>query len=147
MHTAELKGSLHEAIGPVLKVAQVFGLMPIDGVMSKDVENLEFKWKSFKTMYTLVFLVLGTAECLLCCRLIFKKGLTLSLSSELSFYLISMIGAFYILKLATKWKYLMKVWFDSEKVFLKSPYVNLKLSMKRKIRLWAALIGFLSLCK
>jgi gustatory receptor len=146
MHSGELKGSFHEAIGPVLRVAQVFGLFSVDGVMSKDVSNIEFKWRSFKTIYSMLFLVLGTTECLLCCRLILNKGLTLSLSSELSFYLISMIGAFYILKLATKWKYLMKLWYDSEKVFLKTPYINCKISMKRKIRLWSALIGFLSLC-
>lgn len=147
MHSLELKGSFHEAIGPVLRVAQVFGLMPIDGVMSRDISNLNYKWKSLKTAYSLTFLILGTVECLLCARLIFKKGLSLALSSELSFYLISLVGAFFMLKLAMKWQRLMKLWFDSEKVFLKTPYTNSGFSLKQRIRLWAAIIGFLSLCK
>ena len=146
MHSEDMKGSFHEAIGPVLKVAQVFGVMPVDGVTSKDISNISFKWKSLKTIYSLTFLVLGTAECLLCFHSAFKKGISLSLFSELTYYVTSIIGAFFIFRLATKWKYLMKLWFNNEKVFLKFPYINCGLSLKRRIRMWAALIGFLALC-
>lgn len=141
-----MEGSFHDAVGPVLKFAQVFGVMPVDNVTSKDISNINFKWKSLKTIYSLTFLVLGTTESLLCLRIAFKKGISLSLTSELAYYATSMIGAFFIFRLATKWNYLMKLWFDNEKVFLKFPYTKCGLSLKRRIRMWAALIGFLALC-
>lgn len=147
MHSAELEGSFHDAIGPILMVAQVFGLMPADGVNAKDISNINFRWKSLKTIYSLTFLICGAVECLLCFRLMFKGGVTLGYSSSLSFYFISMMGAFFIFKLATKWKKIMKLWFESEKVFLKFPYAICGMTLKQRIRLWGALIGFLSLCK
>lgn len=48
--------SLHGAIYPLLFIAQIFGLMPISGIKSSSTTALEFKWKSFRTFYTL-FLV------------------------------------------------------------------------------------------
>lgn len=141
-----MQGSFHEAVSPVLRLAQVFGMMSVDGVTSKDISNITFKWNSLKTVYSLVFLVLGTAESIFCICSAFKKGMSLSVMSELGFYATSMLGAFFILRLATKWKYLMKLWFENEKVFLKFPYINSGLSLKRRIRIWAALIGFLALC-
>lgn len=145
MHSGELKGSFHDAIWPIFRVAQVFALMPVDGINAKDISSINFRWKSAKTLYSLAFLFCGTIECLLCLRVAIKGGLSLGLSNAFSFYVISMMGAFFIFKLATKWHNLMKLWYESEKVFLKYPYMIRGISLKRRIRFWAALVGFLSL--
>lgn len=147
MHVEALRGSFHDAIGPVLRVSQFFGLMPVDGVNSNDISNINFRWKSIKSIYALVFLACGSVECLLCLRLAAISGMTLGFSSALSFYATSMFGAFYLLKLASKWQHLMTFWYKCEKVFLKPPYIIRGWSLKQKIRLWAASIGLFSLCK
>lgn len=142
-----MKGSFHEAIGPVLFVAQFFGLMPVDGVKSREISSLCFRWKSMKTIYSLTFVIFGSVECLLCLRLLFHRGMTLAYCSSLTFYTISVLGAIYFIKLASKWKHLMKVWYDCEKVFLRAPYKMHGLSLKRTIILWSVAYGFFASCK
>lgn len=146
MHSNDLKGSFHDAIGPVLQVAQVFGLMPVDGVASKNISNTKFRWKSLKTIYSLLFLSCGTIELLLCLSLMFENGMSLEMSRTLFFMFISMISAFFFFKTAMNWENLMKLWFENEKVFLKFPYTIRGSSLKRRIRLWAVLVGILTLC-
>lgn len=140
-----MQGSFHDAIGPVLLLSQFFGIMPVDNINSKDVSKIDFRWKSVKTVYSLVFLIFGSIECLLCLRLLFTHGMTLAGSSSLSFYFISIVGAICLFNLATKWKRLMQFWYKIEKIFLKAPYIVNGWPLKRKIRVWAATIGFLAL--
>jgi gustatory receptor len=145
MHSEGLAGSFHDAIGPVLRVSQFFGLMPVDNVNAKDILDISFRWKSIKTIYSLVFIVAGSFECLMSLKLSMKRGMSLGYASALSFFASSMFGAYCLLNLARKWQRVMKFWFESEKVFLKAPYALRGCSLKRKIRLWAALFGFLAL--
>lgn len=146
MHSDSMKGSFHEAIGPVVFVAQFFGVLPVDGVNSGEISGLRFRWKSIKTIYSLVFVICGSVECVLCLRLVFQRGLSLSYCSALTFYTVSVLGAIYMIKLASKWKYLMKVWYECEKVFLKAPYKMHGWPLKRVTILWSVGFGFLALC-
>lgn len=50
-------GSFHEAISPVLVMAQLFGVMPVCGVREPDLNLMEFKWKCFRTIYSLTILL------------------------------------------------------------------------------------------
>lgn len=147
MYSESLNGSFHEAIGPILKVAHFFGVLPVDGVNSLKISCINFRWKSVKTIYSLVFILFGIIECLLFFRMVINRGITLSYSSALSFYSTSMLSAICLFNLGTKWKRLMKFWYQSEKVFLTASYTIKGLSLKRKIRLWAATIGFLAFSK
>jgi gustatory receptor len=144
MDSNSLSGSFHDAIGPVLKIAQFFGLLPAENIAGKDISTINFKWKSVKTVYSVIFLFCGTIECILCFRMIFVSNMSLGYASAMSFYMISMFGAFCLFNMAKKWKTLMKFWYEKEKVLLKAPYKMHGLSLKQKIRLWAAVIGFLS---
>lgn len=145
MYSEPLQGSFHDAIGPVLLVSSFFGLMPVNNVNSNDIADIDFRWKSVKTIYSLTFIICGSIECLLYFRLCMDKGLTLVATSSLSFYVTSVLGAIYIFNFATNWKRLMKLWYKSEKIFLKAPYTVNGWPLKRKIRVWAATIGFLAL--
>lgn len=54
-----IAGSFREAIWPLLVVGQCFGVMPVIGV-SGDISEHQFKWKSFRTLFSLlgaVFLI------------------------------------------------------------------------------------------
>lgn len=145
MYLEPLKGSFHDAIGPILLVSNFFGMMPVDNVNSKDIADIDFQWKSVKTIYSLTFIICGSIECLLCFRLSMYRGMTLGYMSSLSFYFTSMFGAVYLFNFATNWKRLMKLWYKSEKIFLKAPYTVNGWPLKRKIRVWATTIGFLAL--
>lgn len=71
------EGSFQEAIGPTLALAQYFGVMPVVGVKSKSAAHLEFKWKSFRTIYSFIMFSCGAVY----------TGVTLwiTLTSEIKF--------------------------------------------------------------
>lgn len=47
-------GSFQEAIGWVLVMGQLCGLMPVVGVMASSASKLHFKWTSFRALYSFV---------------------------------------------------------------------------------------------
>lgn len=54
--------SFHNSVGYAFVYGQFFGLLPFDGVLAKDENQVEFRWKSLKTIYSVLFLFCGTAE-------------------------------------------------------------------------------------
>ena len=145
MFALKLEGTFHDAIGPILVVARIFGLMPVSGVESSEIKRIKFHWKSVKSIYSLIFIVCGTVELICLIRFVLNNGLTLGHASNLSFYVASMLGTCCFFRFAMNWKRLMKLWYESEKVFLKAPYVVQGWSLKCKLRVWAAVLGFVAL--
>lgn len=47
------------AIKPIIFVAQMFTLFPVQGVFAKDVYGIIFRWWSPRTLYSLFFIVLA----------------------------------------------------------------------------------------
>lgn len=60
------RDSFHRAIFPVLFVAQVFGIFPVQGISANHCSQLSFKWMSFRTFYSALFILfclyLSTSE-------------------------------------------------------------------------------------
>ncbi|XP_059226965.1 gustatory receptor for sugar taste 64e isoform X7 [Stomoxys calcitrans] len=50
-------GSFQEAIRPVLLMAQVFALMPVNGISSNSAQDLKFSWTMVRTWYSFVITV------------------------------------------------------------------------------------------
>lgn len=50
----EKKCQFHFAIKNVLVMAQIFGLLPVYGIKDQNIENIKFKWLSYKTIYSIV---------------------------------------------------------------------------------------------
>lgn len=146
MHSNELTGSFFAAIGPILQISQWFGLMPVDGVNSKNISSVKFRWKSLKSLYSFLFVVCGSIEAILCIRLILHRGLTLGYSITLCFQLSSMSVAIFQINLATKWKSFMELWYQKESVFLKAPYRVRGWTLKQKIRFWTMAIMIPTFC-
>lgn len=48
------EGAFREAIWPILVVAQLFGVMPVSGLKSPLISDLQFKWNSKRSIYTLI---------------------------------------------------------------------------------------------
>lgn len=138
-------GSFHDAIKPIFKVSQFFGILPVDNVLSKEISSVEFRWKSIKTIYCLAFLTCASIECILCVRIGFKNGLSLIYINTLSFYSISTFNAIFIFTLARRWRQIMEAWYEHERMFLKPPYTINGWSLKRKIVMWSTLFGLLAI--
>lgn len=49
-----IEGSFREAVGPFLMVGQCFGVLPVIGVRSRNLSELQFKWTSIRTLCSLV---------------------------------------------------------------------------------------------
>lgn len=140
MHSNEFKGSFFDAIGPILQISQWFGLMPADGVNSKNILGVGFRWKSLKSLYSLVFVVCGSIEAILCVRLALLRGMTFGYSITVCFQLVSVSVAIFQINLASKWRSFMEFWYQKEKVFLNAPYGIRGWTLKQKIRFWTSAI-------
>ncbi|KAG5679779.1 hypothetical protein PVAND_009317 [Polypedilum vanderplanki] len=138
-------GSFHEAIIPILNVSNFFGILPVDNISSRDISILQFRWKSIKTIYSLVFLICASIESLLCLRLGIMNGISLIYVNTLSFYSISTLNAIFVFLLARKWKNIMLFWFEHERMFLRAPYVIHGWSLKRKIIMWSTTFALFTL--
>lgn len=145
MYQSATAGSFHDAIRPILRISQFFGILPVDNINSEDISSLQFRWKSINTIYSLIFLICGSIESILCLRMGFRDGISLIYVNKLSFYSISTLNAIFIFLLARKWKYIMDYWYEHEKMFLKSPYATHGWSLKKKAIIWSKAFGMLAL--
>jgi Trehalose receptor len=97
--------SFHEALGPVLtgflrfpfllnsreihskknllfSVGQFFGNLPVEGVLDRDASNLSFKWLSLRTIYAVLYMVVGGLEVCLMVWKGFVKGFDILIAGE-----------------------------------------------------------------
>jgi hypothetical protein len=125
--------SFHESVRPALIFGQFFAMLPVNGISSHNGHNLRFRWLSIKTIYSITFLTLGTIESCLVTRRVFVIGFTIVNVETVIFYVISMMRAFIIFRLATKWSSIMDFWREREDVFLSDPYVTKGWSLRTKI--------------
>lgn len=49
--------SFHQAIYPVLFIAQIFALFPVTGISYPSPNDLKFKWISFRVLYCLMYIL------------------------------------------------------------------------------------------
>jgi gustatory receptor len=126
--------SFNNVFSPVLRVTKYFGIMPLSIENTNDPKKIDFKWKSVKTIYCLVFLVFASIECALSFRIALKEGLALGQSSGTSYHFVSSLGGFLLLNLARKWPTMIFKWNKSEEVFItQTCYHTDGLSLKTKI--------------
>ncbi|CAO1404050.1 unnamed protein product [Diamesa tonsa] len=133
--SVEIK-SFHQAAGPVFVIGQIFGIMPIDGVMGKDIDCLKFRWTSLRTIYSIFFLTSGSIEAGMVVVRLVRMGLSVNYAGGILFFVSSMARAIMLFQMARKWKTIMEVWTKCEQVFLKPPYKELKgwsLSMRIRV--------------
>lgn len=140
-------GSFYDAISAILRTIQYFGLLPVQGLAKKDIFSLKFKWKSFLTFYSIIFIILGLIDTSALFYESFMDSFSLKNTSSLSFYFICLCNATNFFILAQKWPKLMVYWYEHEKVFLQHPYFIQGWSLKRKMRIVAFIFGFLAFGK
>lgn len=137
--------SFHQSVGPVLAYGQFYGMLPVDGILANDESQVEFRWTSVKTIYSIIFLLLGTIESCLGTRRLLRLGFNVQFAEGLLFFFSAMVRAWVIFFLARKWKVVIKHWREVEEVFLRPPYGVKGWSLSTRIRVIFGVLAFLSL--
>ncbi|XP_012159838.2 gustatory receptor 5a for trehalose-like [Ceratitis capitata] len=103
-------GSFHESVGPVLVIAQWFGLMPVRGILAVNAKSLKFSWVSFRTCYSVVYVILTSIDTGLTMNMVFRGAMEVKNISPLVFHVNALLVAICFLRLAVKWPQLMLKW-------------------------------------
>ncbi|XP_036337263.1 gustatory receptor 5a for trehalose-like [Rhagoletis pomonella] len=103
-------GSFHEAVGPVLVIAQCFCLMPVRGILADTPKGLSFCWKSFRTWYCILYTLITIADTGLTVNMVVKGVLDVRNIEPLIFHANILLASIGFLRLAAKWPKLMRKW-------------------------------------
>lgn len=125
--------SFHDSVRGLLAFGQLFGMLPVINISSKNEHQLKFSWRSFRTIYASLFLILGSIEGCLASRRILVIGFSVAYAELMLFFIISMVRAAFLFQLAMKWQTIMKYWRAHEEVFLHPPYKINGWSLKKKL--------------
>ena len=139
--------SFHEIIGPCLVYGQLFGLVPVNGIMTSDETKLEFRWQALRTVYSMVFLFCGTADSIMGVERLLRRGFNIYHFEGLIFFILAAIRAFIFFHLAIKWKKIMSKWKKCEKPFLSAPYGVHGWSLSIRIRTIFVILVILGISK
>lgn len=127
-------------------LGQIFGLLPIQGISSENINDLRFKFLSLKGAYTLVLQCICIFEFIMFSYHLHNTGYNFGAIGDLFYFLFAAFTMLYLTIFASKWISLMKTWSNIESIFLDSPSSNdsdFKF-FTRKIRTFAlCFIGFL----
>ncbi len=138
------EGTFFEAVAPILIAAQFFGVMPLHGVLSKSCMDLNFRWNSVRTVYsTICILGIGTLV-LLNCVLLLKFGFDFERFTVLIFFLENFLGLIFFFNLARNWRVLMQNFCKVEAKLPPFRSNRLRVKMKCKFIIVAALVFFMS---
>lgn len=139
--------SFHQSVGFALTYGQCFGMLPVDGVLAYDENQVKFRWKSIKTIYSMVFLFCGTVESYLGISRLLRLGFKINFAEGLLFFIAAILRASMLFRLARKWNFFIKRWRECEDPFLKAPYRIKGWSLSRKINILFAILALLSISK
>jgi Trehalose receptor len=139
--------SFHQAVGPALAYGQLFGMLPVDGVLVKDESQIEFRWSSAKTIYSMIFLFCGTVESCMGARRVLRLGFKINFAEDVLLFISAMIRSFIMFGLARNWKKIIFFWRKCEEVFLHPPYTVRGWPLARKLRVACAVTSILTLGK
>lgn len=131
----------------MLLFGQLLGMLPVDGILSKSEKDLKFRWRSPKTIYSIIFLFCGTIESSVATRRLLRLGFNIHYAEGFLFYITAMIRAYYIFRLGMKWTLIIQKWRSCEDVFLREPYTIKGWKLSRKIRIVFAILMFFVICE
>ncbi|XP_037024150.1 gustatory receptor for sugar taste 64a-like [Bradysia coprophila] len=140
--------SFFKSVWPaVIYFAQFMGFMPVQGIRTGDPFKFEFRWKTFRVMITMLYVVLGVSLGTMYLRRIARIGINAKNIAGFVFYSVCVSIGLLFLILAQKWKNLAMKWHQREKIFLNLPYKECGWSLSTKIRITAGVILFLAIVR
>lgn len=108
-------GTFHEAVGFMLSVAQLFGIMPVSGIRGKSPKTLKFKKFSIRFLLSIIFSIGLTWLLSLEIVWLYRSKMEFGKVVNFVFDSTNLISILCFLELATKWPQLMMKWNEVEK--------------------------------
>ncbi|XP_075162534.1 gustatory receptor for sugar taste 64f-like [Haematobia irritans] len=128
-------GHFHEAVGRIFVIAECFTMMPVRGVTASHPRYLSFSWWSFRTIYSMVFIVCMVIDTIISIYKILHRPITFNNIEPLAFRLPIIIVCLSALQLARKWPSLMMEWHNIESDLPSYTLLKEKRQMAKKIRM------------
>jgi gustatory receptor len=141
------EGTFHEAVGTILTIAQLFGMLPVQNVKSKNPSKLKFTKCSLR-FFLCLFAIFGTAWIsILDIRWIASTKIEFGKLITLTFDATNCISILCFLELAKKWPKLMQEWYKIEKSLPQMRYQLDKQKMAYNIKMASFVVLFGSMSK
>ncbi|KAH8349791.1 hypothetical protein KR084_006177 [Drosophila pseudotakahashii] len=136
--------TFYRAIRPYLCVAQLFGIMPLSNVLSRDPQDVKFKVRSIGLGVTGVFLLLGGIKTLIGANVLFKAGLNAKNMVGLVFLIVGIVNWLNFVGFARSWSHIMLPWSSLDILMLFPPYKRCKRSLRSQVNVVVLIVGFLA---
>ncbi|XP_034133541.1 gustatory receptor for sugar taste 61a [Drosophila guanche] len=133
--------TFYRAIRPYLCVAQVFGIMPLSNVLSRDPQDVKFRIRSIGMCFTGLFLLLGGIKTLMEANILFKTGLNAKNMMNLVFLIVGIVNWLNFISFARSWSKLILPWSSLDIMMQFPPYAPCKHSLRSKLRLIGCVVG------
>lgn len=140
-------GTFHEAVGLVMSIAQLFGVMPVSGLRAPSAKYLRFKICSIR-FWLSIFYIVTTAWVLgMQIAWIFGSKVEFGKLVSVFFDLTNWLSIVCFLELAAKWPKLMQHWYEVEKILpkMETELKRQRMSYEMKIVSFAILFGSMGL--
>lgn len=141
------EGTFHEAVGTLLAVAQLFGILPVRGVKAKNPSKLKFTKCSFRFFLCLFYIVGTLWISVLDVRWIATTKIEFGKLINLIYDTTNFLSLVCFLELAQKWPNLMQQWYRIEKSLPQMRYQLDKQKMAYNIKMVSLVVFFGSLSK
>uniref|UniRef100_A0A2H8TLK2 Putative gustatory receptor 64f n=1 Tax=Melanaphis sacchari TaxID=742174 RepID=A0A2H8TLK2_9HEMI len=126
------KNSLHRAITPVLILAQICALLPVQGIQGKNTSYLVFNWFSWTVFYVCIVIAASLLILSFSFIKIYMTGLTYYSTGEIMFFGSSLVIYILFIHLAREWPKVMEKWELMEREMRQFGYPP-KMAIKFKI--------------
>ncbi|XP_050079396.1 gustatory receptor for sugar taste 64b-like [Anopheles maculipalpis] len=115
-------GTFHHAVAPVLLLGQCFTLLPVVNIFSANFRTARFKLRSFRCIYSLLYLALTGVYCVLSIRWYIRKGLNISYFANCIYMVVVYLSAWLFFFIAIQWHSILDAFASCERSFLRDHY-------------------------
>ncbi|XP_026849862.1 gustatory receptor for sugar taste 61a isoform X2 [Drosophila persimilis] len=136
--------TFYRAIRPYLCVAQLFGIMPLSNVLSRDPQDVKFRLRSVGMCFTGLFLLLGGIKTVMQANILFRTGLNAKNMMNLVFLIVGIVNWLNFTGFARSWSKLILPWSSLDILMQFAPYAPSKHSLRSKLRLIGCVVGSLA---
>lgn len=123
----------------VILISQSFGLFPLSGIRSKNPQDINFRWISFRSLFSLFFILYDVYALKVVAQVEFGKGINARNASGIFFFGNCMFINILFLRVASNWNCIMIKWMNLETLFTKDRYTTdqQSWSMRKKIKVFS----------